>query len=196
MEAAYEGAEAPLDADDLARGAVPSDDEDGPEEPDDDEDAQPPGGAESEEGVGAHDEPEVGAAATAAVINVPSGPPERPAQLDQLKMPQVRITRRLLILTILRATPVHATTSALRSVRSPTRSLPVSSAGSSQWAMEGRLPAARTFSARSSRPRCSPSALCCSLVHVCAPRLAAHHDGARRESREQVFEQQQQQQQQ
>ena len=57
MEAANEAFDVPLDADDLARDALPSDDEDGPDNPDEEMDARAPGeNIEEEDADGARAE--------------------------------------------------------------------------------------------------------------------------------------------
>ena len=93
MEAVEEVPDAPLDADDLARGALPSDDEEGPDEPDEDEDAMPPGGLHMEEAddddTAMEIETDTGAA-TGATAAAPSGPPELPTAIETLKVDDLK----------------------------------------------------------------------------------------------------------
>ena len=89
MEATHEGAETPLDPDDVGRGTLPSDDEDGPEDPDEEEDAMAPGDHIAEEAAaaaaGMHDEPAAGAAAA----ETPAAPPLLPEVLKNLVKPEL-----------------------------------------------------------------------------------------------------------
>ena len=94
MEAADEVPDAPLDADDVAREALPSDDEEGPADPDEEEDAMPPGDNIVLDGDGDGDvvmnEAEAGATAGAATAEVPAAPPALPEQLNDLKVPELK----------------------------------------------------------------------------------------------------------
>ena len=94
MEVAHEAPEVPLDADDAARGGLPSDDEEGPDDPDDEEFARPPGGAHEEEdedgGEGMEVENAAGATTGAEAVQPPAAPPALPESLPTLTVPLIK----------------------------------------------------------------------------------------------------------